>query len=227
MKKITLTAILILILHLNGISQDFKVDDRAQFLKEDSKNDLQSSELSNIDLLQALELAGIKVHKFMIGTFDKEYHIHFILNEYINGEIVKTDTFFVDDNTYAFYENDIRYFNYIDQIKIFTKQEKEELKIKIVTYSMAWQSKIDYEITEQDQNYFVRYYSDATWQENVTIPLMVFASSWRDKKYGFQRFCGATRLDANDKETKTLLEFSPHYFKISYLVSKMKCISGN
>ncbi|MDA3817361.1 MAG: DUF5041 domain-containing protein [Prolixibacteraceae bacterium] len=219
MKRLTLLTLLILILHCNCKSQVFKVDNRLQNLKEDSRSDLQANEITNIDFLQALELTGVKIHKFHIGTFDRKYKLYFLLNEYLDGEIVKTDTLFVKDNTYAFYENDTRYFNYIDQIKIFTKQEKELLKIKITTYAMTWQSKIDYEITEKDQNYYMRYYSDATWKENVAIPLLVFASSWKDEKYGFQRFCGATQLDDEDEDTKALLKFSPHYFKISYIAS--------
>lgn len=219
MKKVILLFLFAFILQLNANSQDFKKDSRSQTEKEDDRGDLQSNIVSGIDLLQALELVGLKVHKFDIGTFDHEYSLLFILKEYLNGEIVKADTIMNTKNTYAYYEKDKRYSDYINQIKVFTHQEKEQLKFKISTLSISWMSKIDYQVSDRDQNYFVRYYSNTSWVENKDIPLLVFASSWKDKKHGFYRFCGTTQLDDNDSETKALLKLSPHYFKLSYIVS--------
>jgi hypothetical protein len=51
---------------------------------------------------------------------------------------------------------------------------------------------------------------------------MVYASSWKDKEYGLQRFCGAVNLSENDKKTKELLSSSPHYFSIYYMVTEIK-----
>ena len=219
MKKTISLILFAFFLQLNANSQDFKTDNRSQPEKEDGGGDFQSDIISNIDLLQALELAGLKVHRFNIGTFDHKYSIHFILKEYLNGEIVKTDTIMNTNNTYAYYEKDIRYNDYINQIKVLTQQEDEQLKVKISTFSVSWLSKIDYHVSDNNQNYYLRYYSNTSWIENKDIPLFVFASSWKDKKHGFYRFCGTTRLDDNDSETKALLKLSPHYYKLSYIVS--------
>lgn len=220
MKELFLLLFFWMFFQLNVYSQAFKKDNRTSSEKEDHKYDLQSDRLSNVDLLQAMELIGLKVHQFNIGTFNSKYSLHFILKEYSNGEVLKTDTLLNTSNTYAFYENDTRYYDYITQIKIFTLQEEKHLKIKISTLSMSWSSKVDYQSTHNDQNYFVRYYSNTSWVENKDIPLLVFASSWKDEKFGFYRFCGTNQLDDQNEETQTLLKQSPHYFKLSYVVSK-------
>jgi hypothetical protein len=220
MKKIILLTLFVWFLQLSIKSQDLKKDNRPQKFKEDSRGNFQSDIITTIDFLQAMELIGLKIHKFDIGTFNQEYSLHFILKEYSNGEIVTTDTIMNIDNTYSFYEGDVRYLDFINQIKIFTQQEKDQLKIKISTYGKSLQTKIDYEVSDIDQNYFVRYYSNTSWVENTDIPLFVFASSWKDEKYGFYRFCGSTQLDDKDDDTKTLLKLSPHYFKWSYIISR-------
>lgn len=50
------------------------------------------------------------------------------------------------------------------------------------------------------------------------IPLMVFASSWKDETYGFERFCGVAYLTENGEYTNQLLTQSPSYIVISNLV---------
>jgi len=219
MKKIVTFALFILISQLNLLSQNFKSDPRSQNKKEDRHNIYESDKITNLDILQALDLFGIKIHKFNIGVFDKEFKISLVIEEYSKSVIIETDTIFNGRNTYSFYENDSRFNDFITQLKVFTEQKTNQLKLKIVTNGWSFQRNFDYAIKEKDQFYNLRYYSNSQWQIDKKVPLLVFASSWKHKKYDIQRFCGAAQLNEEDAETKALLNLSPHYFKLSYIVS--------
>ncbi len=43
----------------------------------DKRDKINSSELTQTDLIEALDLAGIQIHKFNIGIFDTIYEITF------------------------------------------------------------------------------------------------------------------------------------------------------
>ena len=75
MKYLLLLISLPFIFNMNLISQENKRDTRLQFLKEDYKP-YKPDQITNLDLLQALEFAGIRIHKFEIGSFDKEYNLY-------------------------------------------------------------------------------------------------------------------------------------------------------
>jgi hypothetical protein len=47
---------------------------------------------------------------------------------------------------------------------------------------------------------------------------LVFASSWYDDRIKQDRFCGTSDLSLDEKATKELLNFSPHYYVISLKV---------
>ncbi|WP_394342733.1 hypothetical protein [Mucilaginibacter gilvus] len=53
---------------------------------------------------------------------------------------------------------------------------------------------------------------------NTKIPIMVYSSSWYDKKYDVERSCGAVDLSNDKAATKELLDNSSHYFLISYKI---------
>jgi hypothetical protein len=49
--------------------------------------------------------------------------------------------------------------------------------------------------------------------------MLVYSSSWYDKKYDIERSCGAVDLSNDQSATKELLSNSSHYFLISYKIS--------
>jgi len=218
MQKLVLLWGLFSFMTVTGLTQEIKKDFRPQNLKEDGKNVYKTHQVSELDILQALEFSGIRIFKFNLGQFDKKYAFYIFTDEYLDGKITKTDTLVAYSNEYHYYQvgSEDYFLDYIDQIKIFTKEEENKLNLKICTYAMSTDKELTYDKTNDDQFYNLRRYINTAWKPDKKISLLVFASSWEDKKHGFQRFCGSAELQENDKGTKELLSSSPHYFLISY-----------
>ncbi len=191
-----------------------------QILKEDGINMFKSDQITNLDLVQALDIAGISINKFDLGEFDKKYKILIIIDEFKDGKNIKSDTILNQNNTYTYFERGEKdyYRAYIDQIKIFTQSEDTTLTLYFNTYKMRFREEIHFDKYYEDSFYHLRAYIDTKWLANEKVPLLVYASSWLDKKHGFQRFCGVVNLSKNDKDTNELLSSSPHYYMVSYHV---------
>ena len=225
MKKRFCYSLLLWSLLSSGFAQTPKKDFRNQSQKEDANNKWRADDISQLDLLHALSIAGIRVHKFKLGDFDKAYQFHVIIDEFVNGKITKTDTILNETNEYTEPIRGEKGYNvhFIDQIKIISQDDDNKSKLKIFTYLLESRSiEIACKKDKKDQFFSWRNYADATWKLNQKIPLMVFASSWEDTKYHFQRFCGVVNLEENEKQTLELLNSSPQYFRISYAVSEIK-----
>jgi hypothetical protein len=196
-----------------------------QLFKEDEPNEYQANEVSKIDFLHALDLLGLHIFKFNINKFDTTYRLIITVDEYTMGKITKTDTLYDAPNTYAYFVRGEKesYQDYTNQIKIITKEglqknNKNEFTVSIRTYRGKTQESFIYPITEKDQFYTWRKFVDTEWKPDTKIPLLVFASSWLDKKYNFQRFCGVVNLSENEEETTNLLSSSPKYYLFSYKI---------
>lgn len=93
--------------------------------------------------------------------------------------------------------------------------------ITIDTYGSAVGGiRLKQSITRKHQFYDFRRYNEYKWVLNKPVPLLIYASSWYDKKYNIERFCGTNDLSKDEKETKELLDNSSHYYIISYKVSE-------
>ena len=208
----------------NSLGQELKEDTRRKSLMEDGFDYYRVEQTSELDIIQALEVAGIRIYKFMLGDFDKKYNFILSLDEYVEGNIINTDTLIYSSNEYHYFEKGKKdyFLDYIDQIKIFTKVEDGKIEFHIKTYKISFKKKITYQKKDEDQFYNLRNYTDTKWVPEHKVPLLVYASSWEDKKYGFQRFCGVTKLSENDDGTEELLSLSPHYFVISYKVTEIE-----
>lgn len=209
---------------LTSFSQQFKKNIERQIQKEDANNLYRSDEISNLDIAQSLEVLGIHFYKFDIGNFDTIYNIIVTVDEFTSGKNTRTDTIFRDNNTYSYFSKGVTeyYQDFIDQIKVITKQDTAKFTIHLRTYGTDLRKTFTYSITEKDQFYSWRSYADTKWKIDTTIPLLIFASSWKDKTYNFQRFCGVVNLKENDKQTNELLSSSPKYYLISYKVMNQK-----
>jgi hypothetical protein len=178
------------------------------------------SEITTLDLLEALDLASIRIFKFGLGSFDKEYKFQIFADEYLDGKLVNTDTLLDHTNVYGFFIEEDYFPGFIDQLKIFTKTEENQSELRLNTYAFSIKKEVSLNINDERQFFIWREYKDATWKLNQKVPLLVFASSWLDKKYDFHRFCGVVKLAENEKDTKELLKSSPNYITISYKVSE-------
>lgn len=206
-----------------SLGQKFRADPREQVEKEDPTDMFSDKETTTLDFLEALEILGIGINKFDLGKFDKSYDIFLIGDTYYHGNLIKKDTLGQFGSTYRYYESNTSetpYFDYLDKIKIITKDSENKSEIYIRTYNFG--SKMKLELKRDHENSFFnwRRYTQTAWQLNKDIPLLVFASSWTDKEYGFDRFCGVAHLTDNGEETNELLTLSPSYIKIYYTVKE-------
>jgi hypothetical protein len=213
---------------ISSSGQKFKKNTSPQITKEDANNEYHSDKLSNLDMIQAFEALGIHVYKFDIGIFDTTYRFITTIDEFINGKMIKTDTLLNTLNTYSFYEKGVTeyYWDYIDQIKVITKQEilkkdTNTFSIHLQTYGEGVKKTFKYAKRDSQQFYSWVGYLDTQWKINKKIPLLIFASSWYDKKYDIQRFCGARNLKGNDPQTIELLSSSPRYYLVSYKILRL------
>lgn len=221
MKKI-IQLLLCLNFCLPVYAQELKIDPRSQDLKEDSNDMFNLENINTLDVLQALELAGLHIHKFQLGEFDQKYDLHIIADEYVHGKMVRTDTLLSYHNQYHYYldENEPYFLDYIDQLKLITKTDKNSSIIHISTYALSTEKEVSLRTTNKDQFFLWRDYKETTWKRDEKIPLTIFASSWYDKAINGHRFCGVARLTQGDTRTDELLDNSPHYILISYKVTE-------
>ena len=107
MKNLHLLLFLLLIIFGNQhlMSQQIKKDRNDQLKKEDSNNQYRSDKITNLDLLEAIELSGVNIYKYHLGPFDKKYKLNLTLDEYKDGKIIKSDTSSIENNMYRYYLN--------------------------------------------------------------------------------------------------------------------------
>jgi Domain of unknown function (DUF5041) len=221
MKTLSVIVMLSICLQATINAQTYKKDTRSQIQKEDSYNKWQSEEMTTQDLLHALSIAGIRIHKFDLGEFDKKYDFYVIVDEFVEGKIVKTDTILNETNEYTSPKLGEKgyYTHYIDQLKLISRDDETKSQVKFFTYFVETRT---YDLVckknKKNQFYAWRDFGDTSWKLNQKIPVAVFASSWEDKKYNVQRFCGVVKLEDGEKQTEELLTSSPHYYRISYAI---------
>lgn len=206
------------------MSQQYRKDIRSKIKTEDGGNVYKSDQISTLDLLRALELSGVSINKVNIGPFTKQYDILIIRDEYKKGDLLTADTMFFE-SSYPYYVEDdsVRYFDYVDFFKIFTRISDSTFTMSLTANPGQLMSQtFPYKKYDNESKYYVRAFNSTNWQLNEKNPIIIFASSWKDKKWGFQRFCGPMILTKNDVDTKDLLSSSPHYVQYSYVVKEVR-----
>ncbi|MDN5285611.1 MAG: hypothetical protein JWR38_1885 [Mucilaginibacter sp.] len=208
------------LLSIGAYSQDFKKDPRSENLKEDNYDAYQVSQISKTDLLKALEIAGVRIFNCPIAPkFDQTYKLVINLDEYVNGKKISTKNISPNQhNTYSFYEGEKLYFDYINELKFIAKDTESDstafLNVEVHGNTTGINLKKNKE--RKYQYYQWRRFYKADWVLDKEIPVLVFASSWYDKKNSIERFCGTVDLSRDKNATDELLKNSPHYFIISY-----------
>jgi len=130
---------ILLLICLNVQAQEVKPDTRLPILKEDGLNQYSSNEITQLDLLHALDFMGVRVQKFQLGRFDQKYQLHIFAETYENGAVVKTDTLLAGDNEYHYYQPGKKnyFLDYIDQLKFITKSEDNHSEVRLHTYAFT------------------------------------------------------------------------------------------
>ena len=231
MKRV-FAAFLSILISINAISQEkYRKDERPQNVKEDTYNQYQTNRISELDMLVALELLGIRIFDIPISpAFEKEYSLSVKLDEYVDGKKISSKDILPDHptfkgNTYSHYIEDpieqknVWYFDYISKMTFFSKDNDTTIIVKLSHLAGSVEGiKIKKKTVREGQFYNWRSYSNVDWELNEEVPLLVFASSWYDEQFKIDRFCGTVDLSRDEKETKELLDNSPHYYIISLKV---------
>ncbi|GHT82405.1 hypothetical protein FACS189467_7620 [Bacteroidia bacterium] len=226
-KNIMLVAMLFAAVSYTAVGQEYKKDMRPRVEKEDIHG-MQVDRITALNLLKALEIAGIRIFVFPLKPFDKKYYLSFYLNEYVDGEKINTNDFFglqiSNDYTHTGGEKSTagdkdKYYDYFDNITFYTKNVDSVATVSFDMYGRGMGGiKLHKNITREDQFYKWRSYSQTDWRIGEEIPLLVYASSWWDKEDKIDRFCGVVDLSKDEKGTQELLESSLHYFVFTYKV---------
>ena len=196
----------------------------------------QTRDITNDELIKALELLGVEIHKYDIGEFDKKYNILLCFDEYKNGQLFKSDTLnfkFRNENIYSDsikYENDVIHYSdtnkcnnqityyykkFIKELTVYSKIDKENLLINISLQGAEVQKNIGLKESQNNHFYKVFDYLDTKWRINEKVPLLICASTWIDEN-GTKRICGPDKMHESDR-TDELLDNSLHYVIFSYL----------
>ena len=215
MKKLT---ILFLLLTNLIFSQEFKEDNRPQ---EEIEFYSKSNDIQKLDILQALDELGVQIHKFDLGDFEKKYNLTIIVEKFQESRIIKKDTIFNSNNTYEYYDDEGNaYYDFIKELKIITKELEEESKLLLNINGYKRNMKIHLPKSNDITFFEWREYKDTEWKLNKKTPLLMYASSWRDKDYDIERFCGVRYLDENSEGEEEIFTYSPNYAIISYKITE-------
>ncbi len=102
---------------------------KASAQRYDSQNALRSDDISYLDLVQALEYSGLKIHKLNFSQFDTTYKLSFIIEEFKNSKLTEKKVLFSCKNYYSYNDYDSVYFDYLDHVKFITKEDNNGSKI--------------------------------------------------------------------------------------------------
>ncbi len=222
---IILIAILGLQIHTNAQEQ-VKPDHRPQSVVQDPLNIRKAEDVTKVDILEALEMTGVYIHKIDIGAFHQKNHLTLKVEEWHNGKKLWSELLYDDDNLYTYQSlSDAEYYrDYLQGIRIIAKNmDDNAIKISIRIGDLL--STRIYQMqksTEPIQFFEWRKYRDTHWKLNKEVPLAIYASSWKDPKYDIYRFCGTLVLGDNDADTKELLESSPNYLLFTLTTTEIK-----
>ena len=218
-----LPVVVCILISINGYSQSFKKDTRPDKIKEDNMDAYQADQVSKVDLLTALDALGIRVFNCQLSPrFTKTYKLNVNLDEFVNGKKVSSkDISPSEKNIYFFWEQEKQYADYISKIKFISRDVDTAALLTIdIMGNTTGGIKLKKHTDRKHQFYSWRRYSLTNWKLNTEIPMLVYSSSWYDKRFDIERSCGAVDLSRNKAATKELMDSSPHYFLISYKISE-------
>jgi hypothetical protein len=229
--KTLFVAFICALISVSAVSQDVKYarDNRPQNMKEDRHDMYQTGRIGELELLKALEMAGVRIFSIPISpAFEREYRLSLHIDEYVKGEKVNSIPVLDGANTYIHFPGDTMppYFDYFPKLTLFTLDSDTAQTLSVHHYGGSRSGIVLKRIRIEEwqrpgqQSYTWRAYSKTDWKLNEDVPLLVYASAWYDEKYKIFRFCGVVDLSHSEEATRELFDNSPHYYVISLKVSE-------
>jgi hypothetical protein len=199
---------------------------------ENSKIEVNKStdvpQITQSDIIEALEFGGIGIHKINIGGFDTTYGIKFIIEEFKDQKLFRTDTLDYDIINIDYADADTNQVTkkvnytlvYLKAIRIFSRNLEDRFHFEITVPRIKLSHDLEFISLNQKNFYKTVEYEKTHWSLNEKVPLLFCGSSWIDEN-GQNRFCTANKMGENSR-TNELLSFSPHYIIISYITAEIK-----
>jgi len=222
MRKILQTVIVFTVIMLFSSCVEHSPDSEKRLLEV---ND--SSDVTQADIIEALEFAGLGIHKIRIGEFDSPYSIKFVIEEFKDTELFRTDTLDYDivniDYAYADTNKVTKEIEYIQvyskAIRLFSRNLEDRIHFEIAVPRIKFGLDVEFISTNHENFYKIVEYENTHWILNEKVPLLLCGSSWADENG--RRFCAANKMGDNSRSNE-LLNNSPHYVIISYLTEEIK-----
>ncbi|MFC0875055.1 hypothetical protein ACE01N_00590 [Saccharicrinis sp. FJH2] len=105
-------------------------------------------------------------------------------------------------------------------MRIITKENENNCDLSIYLHRTTLNRNFEFTKTYNRQFYIWKKYSETEWKLNEQIPVLAYISSWKDKR-GYIRNCGARELSKGEDATNKILNSSPDYFILSYIVREI------
>ena len=181
------------LISINSYGQHFKRPKVELVPKEDYMDEYQASQISKVDLLNALNSLGVRVFNCrLLPRFTKTYKLTVDVDEYVNGKMIGTRSVSPDeDNVYYFWEKNKQYADYISKINLIAR-DADSVCILSVDVMGNTTSGIKLKKTRKEATILsVEKVQCNQLEAGRQIPMLVYSSSWYDKKAEIERSCGA------------------------------------
>lgn len=175
------------------------------------------------DFRDALVQLGINIYKWNLPIpHDKDYKVHFYLQEYEKGKLIK-DTVLADFSSkiWGFGNDGLAKYKYLKNLRIISEMPEHEEEYLTLKFSLN-SGKFEFGKYIKDRpklrSYWLRKFAETNFEIGKDIPLLLYTSGWdimiRGKKS--RQYCGPNypSADLNDDS----FDDSIHYIILGYRV---------
>jgi len=176
--------------------------------------------ISNKDLIDALQFAGVDIFKFTVDSHKRDYDFFITVDEYDSSHgLRRIDTLLAYQTKYdQFTDAGKLRPSYITQFRFITKvlnNKYDTIHLYLGTnYISTWKT-LNVAPDFARKHYWVRFKHQRT-SIGKTIPLLFYGSEWTETINGAvtTRFCSKNELEPTMRDPT--IKLIPHYFVISY-----------
>ena len=189
----------------------------AQFLNR-------NQQISNQDLIEALQFAGVDIFKFKIDSHKHDYDFFITVDEYDSTHgLRRIDTLLADQTKFDLLSHTGKWLSaYVDQFRFLTKvlnNKYDTIYLRLGANHISTWKTLHIAPEFAKKHYWVRF-KDQRSTVGKRIPMLFFGSEWTETHNGVQvtRFCSLKELEPTLQGPT--IKLIPHYFIVSYVLSE-------